>query len=123
VCTSFKEKVAMAYVPYVPDIEAWRNHFKNFIPSRPKPFYTIKPTQNGDGNSIPKIKMVTPTEQVVEQAKAALKRTAKKRGPPKRAGKGGKNGQSKKGGKNGRTKNVGAQKRPTLKNKRGKLIK
>ena len=71
----------MSYVPYVPDMEAWKHHFKNYIPSRPKSFYTLKKPQTGDG-SFPDIKLVTPTAQIVEQAKASLK--LKKKPPMKR---------------------------------------
>ena len=62
----------MTNVPYVPDVEAWKEHFMNFTPSTPKPFYVIKDRQRGDGQ-IPSVKLVTPTQQVVEQAKAQLK--------------------------------------------------
>jgi hypothetical protein len=62
----------MAYVPYVPDLEAWKKHFVNYTPSKTKKFYTLKNKQQGEG-SYPSIKLVTPMEQFVEQAKAKAK--------------------------------------------------
>jgi hypothetical protein len=63
----------MAYVPYVPDLEAWTNHFVNYQPSQSKKFYTVKSTQEGEGKPpvIP-IKLIAPTEQFVEQAEVQL---------------------------------------------------
>ena len=80
----------MAYVPYTPDLEAWKKHFVNYAPSRAKKFYTLKNKQQGDG-AYPAIKLVTPTEQFVEQAKAQLKmdkpQGKKRPSPVKRVGK------------------------------------
>jgi hypothetical protein len=63
----------MAYVPYEPDLETWKNHFVNYVPSKPQKFYTVKSTQEGEVKPpvIP-IKLISPTEQFVEQAKAQL---------------------------------------------------
>jgi hypothetical protein len=63
----------MAYAPYEPDLEAWKNHFINYAPSKPKKFYTVKSAQKGEEKmaGIP-IKLISPTEQFVEQAKAQL---------------------------------------------------
>ena len=63
----------MSYSPYVPDIQAWVEHFKNKPKnSGIKKFYTIgRPKQHGE--KMDPIKLVTPTEQVVQQAKSELK--------------------------------------------------
>jgi hypothetical protein len=82
----------LAYVPYVPDLESWKDHFKNYVPSGPKPFYTIKKRQQGEG-TLPTIKLVTPTQQFVEQAKSQMKKLdtrpvnpgARKKGSPNKA--------------------------------------
>lgn len=69
--TSITAKLNMSYVPYIPDIELWKNHFTN-TPAKYKPFYIVKKIQKGSGIA-PSVNLVTPTEQVVQQAKAQLK--------------------------------------------------
>ena len=63
---------AIKYSPYIPNVEAWIDYFKN-QPKEYKKFYTIgRPKQRGE--DMDPIKMVSPTEQVVEQAKSRMKR-------------------------------------------------
>lgn len=60
------------YSPYIPDVDAWLDYFKN--PAKEyKKFYTIgRPKQKSA--ELETIKLVTPTQQVVEQAKSRMKR-------------------------------------------------
>ena len=63
---------AIKYSPYIPNVEAWVDYFKN-QPKEYKKFYTIgRPKQKGE--DMDPIKMISPTEQVVEQAKSRMKR-------------------------------------------------
>jgi hypothetical protein len=118
VYTSLEKEISMAYVPYTPDLDAWKKHFVNYAPSKPKKFYTLKNKQEGDG-SYPAIKLVTPTEQFVEQAKAQMKMSKptpkRKRVPLKRVGK-------KILKRKAPTKKRKTRKRKSLKNGRGKNI-
>jgi hypothetical protein len=117
--TSLEKEISMAYVPYTPDLEAWKKHFVNYAPSRLKKFYTLKNKQQGEG-AYPNIKLVSPTEQFVEQAKAQLKMLKPaatiKRKHVKRSGK-------KVQKRNSPTKKRKPQKRKSLKNVRGKKIR
>jgi len=63
----------MSYSPYIPNIDVWKDHFKN-PPKENKRFYTIGRVKH-HGQDMDPIKLVTPTEQVVEQAKSTLKRS------------------------------------------------
>jgi hypothetical protein len=75
----------MAYIPYIPNMDHWKDHFSN--PSKKtKSFYTLKKKENVD------VKLVTPTAQAVEQAKSLLKKGLKKavKKKPKRIIEGGK---------------------------------
>ena len=61
------------YSPYIPNVEAWVDYFKNQPLNEHKKFYTIgQPKQKGA--DMDALKLVTPTEQVVEQARQQLKR-------------------------------------------------
>ncbi len=63
---------AIRYSPYIPNIQAWVDYFKH-QPKEYKKFYTIgRPKHKGE--DMEAIKLVTPTEQVVDQAKSAVKR-------------------------------------------------
>ena len=63
---------AIKYSPYIPNTDAWVKYFKN-QPQEYKKFYTIgRPKQKGE--DMDPIKLVTPTEQAVEQARSAIKR-------------------------------------------------
>ena len=60
------------YSPYIPNVDAWVDYFKN-QPKEYSQFYTIgRPKQKGEDMTA--IKLVTPTEQVVQQAKANMRR-------------------------------------------------
>ncbi len=64
------------YVPYVPDLEAWKNHFTKST-TRHKSFHpleSIKQTTIGELKT-DAIKLVIPTAQQVQQAEAELKRS------------------------------------------------
>ena len=63
---------AIKYSPYIPNIDAWVDYFKN-QPVEYKKFYTIGRAKH-KGEDMNSIKLVTPTEQVVQQAKSELKR-------------------------------------------------
>ena len=56
----------------MPNFEAWKQHFTN-SPKEHKYFYTISPAKKSSHDMDP-IKLVSPTEQIVEQAKSSLKR-------------------------------------------------
>ena len=62
----------MSYSPYIPNFEAWKRHFTN-PPKEHKSFYTISHAKQL-GRDMDPIKLVSPTEQIVEQAKSSLKR-------------------------------------------------
>ena len=62
------------YSPYIPNVEAWVDYFKNQPLNEHKKFYTIgQPKQKGA--DMDALKLVIPTEQVVEQARQQLKRS------------------------------------------------
>lgn len=74
----------MSIRPYVPDIEAWRAHFRNRDNFKEdKDFYEVKPLSKSKESSAKsskvEVKMVTPMAQVVEQAKAQLTEEKKKK--------------------------------------------
>ena len=63
---------AIKFSPYIPNVEAWVEFYKN-QPNEHKPFYTIgKPKQKGE--EMQAIKLVTPTQSAIERAKSSLKR-------------------------------------------------
>ena len=60
------------FSPYIPNVEAWVDYFKD-QPKEYKKFYTIgRPKLKGEDMN--PIKLVTPTEQVIEQARSEMKR-------------------------------------------------
>jgi hypothetical protein len=60
------------FSPYIPNVEAWIDYFKE-QPNEYKKFYIIgRPKQKGEDMN--PIKLITPTEQVVEQARSQMKR-------------------------------------------------
>lgn len=63
---------AIKYSPYIPNIDAWVEFFKN-QPLEYKSFYTIGKTKQ-EGEDMEAVKLVSPTQSAVEQAKSALKR-------------------------------------------------
>ena len=63
----------MSYSVYIPNIDAWKQHFKH-PPKGNKKFYTISTTKQQHGEDMEPIKLVTPTQSVVEQARSNLKR-------------------------------------------------
>ena len=63
---------AIKYSPYIPNVDAWVDYFKN-QPREYGHFYTIgRPKQKGE--EMEAVKLVTPTEQAVEQARARMRR-------------------------------------------------
>jgi len=60
----------MTLNPYIPDVDSWKNYFKN--PAKYyKDIYVInKPVQQG--KNLEGIKLVSPTAQMVEQARSTL---------------------------------------------------
>ena len=62
----------MTYSPYIADYKKWQHHFLNPSKER-KDFYTIEQPKNL-GETMDRVKLVTPTQQAVEQAKSSLKR-------------------------------------------------
>lgn len=64
----------MSYSPYIPDIEAWRKQYALNNKMESKQFYTIKSSSSlGDIATPPPLKMITPTQQVVDQAKSEIR--------------------------------------------------
>ncbi len=64
----------MSFVPYTPDIQKWINHFTSEA-ARSGPrraYYTVDKVQAGSGSGS-FVKLVSPTEQQVSQAKASVK--------------------------------------------------
>ena len=63
---------AIKFSPYIPNVEAWTHYFED-QPKEYKKFYTIgRPKQKGE--EMNPIKLVTPTQQVIEQARSQMKR-------------------------------------------------
>lgn len=70
---------AVKYSPYIPNIEAWVEFYKN-QPKEYKAFYTIgKQNQNGEG--MDPIKLVSPTKSVIDRAQLELKREHEREQP------------------------------------------
>ena len=63
----------MTYSPYIPNIDAWKSHFRT-IPREHKKFYTISHHTKQLGEHMDPIKIISPTEQDLERAKSNLKR-------------------------------------------------
>ena len=70
--TTFETSLIMAYSLYVPNTDTWREHFLKGQ-TKQKSFYTINKSKKL-GESLDAVKIVSPTEQMVEQAKSTLKR-------------------------------------------------
>ena len=66
-------------VPYKPDMEAWKEHFKHTQDQ--KRFYPLKvPKHKSVESSNPiQVKLVTPVQQAVEQAQSEMKEEKKKK--------------------------------------------
>ena len=62
----------MSYSPYIPNVEGYEHYFKN-QPKEYKRFYTISHTKQL-GENLEPIKLVSPTEQTLEQARMSLQR-------------------------------------------------
>ena len=62
----------MSYSPYIPNITAWKDHFKRATKEH-KTFYTISHVKQL-GEKLEAIKLVTPTESVVERARSTVRR-------------------------------------------------
>ena len=68
----------MPFARYEPDLEAWKEHFKNtesdkkIVPLKSSKKNTQTPIQHVQ------VKLVTPTEQAVKQAKELVKTQAKR---------------------------------------------
>lgn len=63
---------AIKYSPYIPNIDAWVSFFKN-QPLEHKSFYTIGKSKN-EGDDMDAVKLISPTQSVVDQAKSELQR-------------------------------------------------
>ena len=62
--------------PYTPDLEAWRDHFKNI--KQDAKFHLLKPRQKTVSEEKPvEYKLVAPTQQTVERAKVLTKKRKK----------------------------------------------
>ena len=70
--------MAYRYSPYIPDIDQWVRAFRerreNSNAGGGNPKYISIGTPKQLGESMSSVKLITPTESVVEQAKAELKR-------------------------------------------------
>jgi hypothetical protein len=72
----------MAYTPFIPDANAWRRHFEAMARDQSVSLgggaYAVRPLNDDAApeRSEP-LKIVTPTQQVVEQAKAGIVREEK----------------------------------------------
>ena len=62
----------MSYSQYIANVEAWKKYFKQPTKEH-KRIYTI-PNSSQHGEKLSPIKLVSPTEQILEQAKSSLKR-------------------------------------------------
>ena len=65
---------AIKFSPYIPNVEAWVEFYKN-QPKEVKSFYTIGNSKQ-PGEEMEAIKVMSPTESVVDQARSELKREA-----------------------------------------------
>ena len=63
----------MSLVPYKPDLEAWKEHFKGEgSDAKVKPLEPYKEIQQPTGEV--KVNAISPTEQTVKRAKALVKK-------------------------------------------------
>ena len=65
----------MAFIkfsPYVPNIQAWVDFYEN-QPKEYKSFYTIGSTKR-KGEKLESVKLISPTEAVVDRARSEIKR-------------------------------------------------
>ena len=72
-----KQQTIRMYEPYVSNPDEWKRHFVDMAQNgyKPKKFYVLS-SQSGSGSVVSNdLKLVTPTEQAVEQAKAELLRS------------------------------------------------
>ena len=69
-----RRRVNMPIKPYVPDLEAWRHHFKN--QEYGKKYHVVKPVKKVSKEEEKEVKVafVAPTEQTVKRAKALTKK-------------------------------------------------
>ncbi len=88
------------YSPYIPDLEAWKDHFTNST-ARHKSFHPLETVKTQLGEKTDAIKLVVPTIQQVQQAEADLKRSRSSLGqivgPKKKQSKKGKGIKKKRG--------------------------
>lgn len=78
----YTSSATMSWIPFVPDLEAWKNHFlfsseRHLNPNQKSSIIG----QVGSGGITNKIQLVTPTEQAIERAKSEIRRR-KKEGEP-----------------------------------------
>ena len=67
----------MPLVRYEPDLEAWKHHFKTSESDKKiVPLKTFNRGTGGNNDQI-QVKLVTPTEQSVQQAKELVKKEVK----------------------------------------------
>ena len=67
----------MSVTLYIPDGDAWKKYFANPPSSDHKKFYTIQGKAQQHGENLDGIKLVTPTAQVIQQARATMERIHK----------------------------------------------
>lgn len=66
----------MPIVPYTPDLEAWKEHFKRS--DSDKKVLPLKPLKKpAQGESQVQVQVISPTEQTVQRAKALIKKKKK----------------------------------------------
>ena len=67
----------MSFTPYQSDAEAWKKHFQEMADGKMDysgSFYRLSNVEKSKSAPIDAIKVVAPTAQVIEQARAELKR-------------------------------------------------
>lgn len=74
----------MSWQPFIPNVEEWKNHFlttakMKYIPNQKT--YIVGQFGEGSASTKPQIELLTPTQQVVDRAKAGLKKRKLEGGP------------------------------------------
>ena len=62
----------MSLVPYTPDLEAWKEHFKEGSDEKVQPLKSCKEIERPNGEV--KVNVISPTAQTVKRAKALVKK-------------------------------------------------
>lgn len=74
----------MSWQPFIPNVEEWKNHFlttakMKYIPNQKT--YIVGQFGEGSASTKPQIELLTPTQQVVDRARADLKKRKLEGGP------------------------------------------